>query len=245
MMKLQHAFKWCDNLLAALDFFTRLPFRQLRRPPRSSYAAVVEWWPLTGWLTAAAMAATLWGCSMVFPYPVAVLTAVAARLLTTGAMHEKGLADFFDGLGRVGSVALVLYFGLLAATLLSLPHAVAPLAVIAADPFSKMVASQLVLMMPPAHADGPRVGWRKPSVTAGISLTVQGLLPLAVFAYLTRGATDWSLLVFPACLTMYFLYRLVWNRLHGYTVACCGAVCLLVELAFYLALCAQLHGVQQ
>lgn len=262
MQKSLNTFKWYDNLWAALIFFTRLPFWRLRQPPKSSYAAVVEWWPLTGWLTATVMAATLWLGSLVFPYPVAVLLAIAARLLTTGALHEDGLADFFDGfggggtdrrrildimkdshIGTYGVIALIVYFGMLATVLLSLPRDVAPLAILAADPFSKMVSSQLILMMPYARNEETSkiyTVYRKPSVPAGISLTVQGLLPFAVFVWMTWGHTDWSLLIFPPCLTMYFLYRLIWGRLRGYTGDCCGAVCLLVELTFYLALCAQL-----
>jgi len=52
---------------------------------------------------------------------------------------------------------------------------------------------------------------------------------------------EWSTLIFAPCLVMYFLYRLIWNRLRGYTGDCCGAVCLLVELTFYLALSVQLY----
>ena len=254
--------KWFDNLWAALITFTRLPFWRFRQPPKSSYTAAVEWWPLTGWLTAAIMAATLWLGSLIFPYPVAVLLAIATRLLTTGALHEDGLADFFDGFGGGGTnrrrildimkdshtgtygiLALVLYLALLAAVLYTLPRTIAPLAILAADPFSKMVASQLLLMLPYARTEETaktHIVYRRPSTRAGLLLTIQGILPLTVFIYLTWGLTDWSLLIFPPCLTMYFLYRLIWSRLRGYTGDCCGAVCLLVELTFYLALCTQL-----
>ncbi|MBR5326348.1 MAG: adenosylcobinamide-GDP ribazoletransferase, partial [Prevotella sp.] len=37
-------------------------------------------------------------------------------------------------------------------------------------------------------------------------------------------------------LVMYFLYLLIWRKIHGYTGDCCGAVCLLVELSVYLTL---------
>jgi len=42
-------------------------------------------------------------------------------------------------------------------------------------------------------------------------------------------------LVFGPSLVMYFLYLLIWRKLRGYTGDCCGAVCLLIELTFYLA----------
>ena len=252
--------RWYDRLWAAFIFFTRLPFWRLRQPPQSAYAAVVEWWPLTGWLTAAVTAAVIWFGSMALPYPVALLLAIAARLLMTGALHEDGLADFFDGfggggtdrerilaimkdshIGTYGVAGLNFYFALLFALLLSLPREVAPLAILAADPFSKMVTSQLVVMMPYARTAEQaknRTVYRKPSIAAGICLAFQGLLPFAVFAWLMRHQVDWSVLIFPPCLTMYFLYLLISRRLRGYTGDCCGAVCLLVELTFYLSLTA-------
>ena len=274
MQKLQNIFNlheptspdsshWYDNLWAAFIFFTRLPFWRLRQPPKASYAAVVEWWPLTGWLTAGIMAATVYFGSMLMPYPVALLLAIVARLLTTGALHEDGLADFFDGfggggtdrqciltimkdshIGTYGVVALIFYFALLFGLLLSLSREVAALAILAADPFAKMVTSQLILMMPYARTEDTaknRTVYRKPSVTTGVLLTVQGLLPLVAFLWFMRHQVEWSTLIFVPCLVMYFLYRIIWSRLRGYTGDCCGAVCLLVELSFYLALCVQLY----
>lgn len=92
-----------DRLLASFIFFTRLPFWRLRQPPKQAYSSVVEYWPLTGWLTGGAMAATLYAGCLYLPCTVAVVLAIVVRLLITGALHEDGLADFFDGFGGGGS----------------------------------------------------------------------------------------------------------------------------------------------
>ncbi len=250
--------RWYDRLWAAFIYFTRLPFWRVHQPPRECYRSVVEFWPLTGWLTGSVMAGTLLLASMYLPYAVAVLLAIVARLLVTGAFHEDGLADFFDGfggggkdrnrilaimkdshIGTYGVLGLVVYELLLAATLFSIGGETGALAILAADPFAKMVTAQLVMMMPYARREDEaksKTVYRKMDWKAGIGLAIQGLLPMTAFLWFT--GLDWQMVIFVPCLAMYFLYLLIWRRLHGYTGDCCGAVCMLVELAVYLVVAA-------
>lgn len=245
-----------DRIWAALIFFTRLPFWRLHQPPKACYETVVEHWPLVGWLTGGVMAATLYGASMVLPYQVAVLVAIVMRLLLTGALHEDGLADFLDGfggggnnrqrildimkdshIGTYGVIGLVLYLLLLFFCLSSMSLEMASLAILAADPYAKMLTAQLVSMMPYARREEEaksKVIYRKITLVSGVSLAVQGLLPIGLFVWYM--GIVWEPLIFIPALVMYFLYLLIWRRLHGYTGDCCGAVCLMVELSVYLTL---------
>lgn len=245
-----------DRIWAALIFFTRLPFWRLYQPPKACYETVVEHWPLVGWLTGGVMAATLYGASMVLPYQVAVLVAIVMRLLLTGALHEDGLADFLDGfggggnnrqrildimkdshIGTYGVIGLVLYLLLLFFCLSSMSPEMAALAILAADPYAKMLTAQLVSMMPYARREEEakaKVIYRKITLVSGVSLAVQGLLPIGLFVWYM--GIVWEALIFIPALVMYFLYLLIWRRLHGYTGDCCGAVCLMVELSVYLTL---------
>ena len=248
--------KWYDRLWASLIFFTRLPFWRIYQPPKEAYQGVVEFWPLAGWLTASVMAGVLYGTSMVFNYEIAVVLAIVSRLLLTGALHEDGLADFFDGfggggrdrqrildimkdshIGTYGVLALIVYLLLQFFALHSLQPTIAALTILAVDPYAKMVSSQLVTMMPYARTETTaknRTVYRKFSAAAGVGLAVQGLLPLGLYLWWMQGRIDWTLLIFLPCLTMYFLYLFIWRRLHGYTGDCCGTLFLLTELTAYL-----------
>ena len=247
---------WYDRIWAAFIFFTRLPFWRIYQPKKEAYQTVVEHWPLTGWLTGGAMAAVIWFGSMALPYPVVIILAILTRLLMTGALHEDGLADFMDGFGGGGSdrqrildimkdshigtygvIALILYFLLLFFTLGSMQPQDAALTVIVADPYAKMLSAQLIQMMPYARTEETAKNhtvYRNFNIQAGISLAVQGLLPIGVYIYYMHEKTDWQMLVFLPALVVYFLYLLIWKRLKGYTGDCCGAVFLLTELSFYL-----------
>ena len=242
-----------DRIWAALIFFTRLPFWRLYQPPKACYETVVEHWPLVGWLTGGVMAATLYGASMVLPYQVAVLVAIVMRLLLTGALHEDGLADFLDGfggggnnrqrildimkdshIGTYGVIGLVLYLLLLFFCLSSMSPEMAALAILAADPYAKMLTAQLVSMMPYARREEEakaKVIYRKITLVSGVSLAVQGLLPIGLFVWYM--GIVWEPLIFIPALardvfplstylakTSWLYRRLLWSCLPDGRVVC-------------------------
>ena len=45
------------------------------------------------------MALIFWLSQMIMPLSLAVIAALISRILVTGALHEDGFADFFDGFG--------------------------------------------------------------------------------------------------------------------------------------------------
>ena len=248
--------KWYDRIWAAFIFFTRLPLWRLHQPAKEAYKTVVEHWPLVGWLTGMTMAAVLYFGSMLFTYEIAILLAIITRLLVTGALHEDGLADFIDGfggggtdrqrildimkdshIGTYGVISLILYFLLLFFTLHAMTPIDAAMTIAAVDPFAKMLSAQLIQMMPYARTEETAKNhtvYRRFDIKAGISLAIQGLLPISLYIYYMYARIDWQLLIFIPAIVMYFLYMLIWRRLHGYTGDCCGALFLLTELTTLL-----------
>lgn len=258
-----NATQWWQRIAAAFIFFTRLPFWRIYQPPKACYATVVEHWPLTGWLTGGIMALVLYFGSMVFPWEVTVALAIATRILTTGALHEDGLADFMDGFGggntrektlaimkdsRIGTygvLGLLLYFATLYACIYSFTPTNAAFIVFAGDAYSKLLAAQIVMYLPyarTAEQSKAHTVYRKFSLSAGISLLLQGVLPLALLFFATPViASHLDLIIFIPALVMYFLYRFINNKIQGYTGDCCGALALLTELSFYLVVTTQTY----
>ena len=147
-------------------------------------------------------------------------------------------------IGTYGVIGILVYVMLLFFCLYSLPPLTAVIVIFAGDPFSKMVASQIISMMPYARTESEakaKVVYRRPPLKSGIGLAIQGLLPvLALYLWSSHNGIllHWEYLVFAPCVVMYFLYRLIWHRLQGYTGDCCGALFLLIELSFYLSVVA-------
>jgi adenosylcobinamide-GDP ribazoletransferase len=247
-----------NRILAAFIFFTRLPFYKVKNVPAAYYSTVVEHWPLTGWLTGGIMAAILYFGALCTSPSIAVLLAMGTRILITGALHEDGLADFFDGFGgggndrqrildimkdsRIGTygvLGLVMYALLLYASLISLPYPMAALMVFAGDPFCKMIAAQLTQQLPYARTAATaknKTVYRSIGTRAAVSLTVQGLLPCIPLVYTWYAYIDiWMAIAVP-CLVMFFLSYLMRKKIQGYTGDCCGATFLLCELSLYITL---------
>ena len=91
----------CYRVIAALSFFTRLPFWRLANVPKEYYEKVVPLWPIAGWVTSACMSIAFLFSILVLgfmPY-TSIIIAIITRILITGALHEDGFADFCDGFG--------------------------------------------------------------------------------------------------------------------------------------------------
>ena len=87
------------TFVLAVQFLTRLPAPAKEAYSPERFAASVRHYPLVGALVGAFCAGLFWLADFALPGSVALLLAVAAGLALTGAMHEDGLADSFDGIG--------------------------------------------------------------------------------------------------------------------------------------------------
>ena len=237
------------NLLAAFIFFTRLPFWRVKEVPSECFKHVVPYWPWVGWLSGSVMAMVLALGSLVMPVSLAWIWAIVTRLLITGALHEDGLADFFDGfgggttrertlaimkdshIGTYGVIGLIIYF-LLMLELRHLPVSMLCTLILCGDCWGKLCASQLINFLPYARKEEDskaKVIYNRMSSKELFICIMGGTLPLWLLPL-----SLWGALVAP-CLVLAFLILLMKRRLQGYTGDCCGATFLMCEMAFYLS----------
>ncbi|SHF91377.1 cobalamin-5'-phosphate synthase [Dysgonomonas macrotermitis] len=239
-----------NNLAAALIFFTRIPFWRIFKVPDENFKQVINYWAVVGWLTAPVMAGVLWFAALVMPFGVACVLAIISRLLITGALHEDGLADFFDGfgggsskerilaimkdshIGTYGVLGLISYYLLLFQTLSLIPVYWSCIGILVADPLCKFIGSLITLRLPYARneeSSKAKVVYNKMAVYPFLVSAVFGLLPLVLLLpYIV-----WTVAVLPV-LVFFGLTWLMRNKIGGYTGDCCGALFLLCELSFYL-----------
>ncbi len=85
--------------LAAVQFLTRVPLREIAGFQPDWTARSARWFPLVGALVGVVCASVLLAAGQRLTGVLPALLAVAAGVAVTGAFHEDGLADSADGLG--------------------------------------------------------------------------------------------------------------------------------------------------
>ena len=253
------------DILAAFTFFTRLPFWRLCNLPSDNFKRIVAHWPLVGWLTGGIMIFIFWFSNQIFTPLIAVLFAFSGRLLLTGALHEDGLADFFDGMGggntkerileimkdssigSYGVLGLILYIALWIILVYTLsthyPLYITCTLLFMGDIWSKWSASQLINLLPyvrKVSESKNKLEYERMSILQFLNGLIWVILPVVCIFIFTNAFYKIGLIIIlsglASVITLIVLTVYMKRRINGYTGDCCGATFLLCELLYLITL---------
>ncbi|WP_420584274.1 adenosylcobinamide-GDP ribazoletransferase [Ruegeria sp.] len=233
----------------ALVLLTRLPLPKLPETVFARQADAAWAFPVVGLIVGLMACAAGWAAmAMNLPAPVSAVILIAVLVMTTGAMHEDGLADTVDGLwggftrerrleimkdshiGAYGVLALIFAQIARVALVATLLMAGAYGAILAACITSRAFMPVLMTALPNARNSGlsHSVGGPRPATTvAGL-----GLALLCALVLMGIGSL-WPILV--AALIIAGLAATARTKIGGQTGDILGATQQLAELAFLTA----------
>src|SRR5258708_3077095 len=164
---------WWDDFIAAAGFLTRLPVAGFATAETGLLARSMRAFPVVGIVVGRpGWAAFAIAAALGLPATIGALLAVAATVLTTGALHEDGLSDTADGFGggedragklaimrdsrsgAYGVLALVFSVALRGAALAALTSPRAGAALVSAHAVSRAGMPVIMRWLEPARSDG-------------------------------------------------------------------------------------------
>jgi adenosylcobinamide-GDP ribazoletransferase len=240
------------ELAAAFGLLTRLPIGRLLSGTAPNHADCVWAYPVVGLAVSALGGAAFYAADALgMPASLAAVWSLAALVLSTGGLHEDGLADTADGFGggstrerkleilrdsRIGSygaIALILSLGLRAAAIAAIatPHA-AMTAMVVAGALGRAAMIGLLLALKPARPDGmaASLGYI-PHAPAFAGLAIALLTTMVLLA--PHGSMIAIVLAFAGTSAMAVL---AWRQIRGYTGDVLGATEITVECLVLTAL---------
>ena len=246
----------------ALMLLTRLPAGNIAGTAPSLAAA--RWaFPLAGLPVGLVIAGAYIGLSWLgLPVLLSAILALTAGVLTTGGLHEDGLADSADGFGgghnrdrkleimkdsRIGSYGVLALIMVMSARVVALSSLGASMitfsGILAFAMASRMLMVGYLSLLPAARSDG--LG-RHASHDSGDDMRAQKYLPL-IIAFLITAPALMAAYLFSASVLAAFMVMIIMalimaslakRQIGGQTGDVCGAGQILSETAAWCALAA-------
>jgi adenosylcobinamide-GDP ribazoletransferase len=247
--------KYQINLFAlALSFFSRLPMAKNIQYSPSKMRRASRYFPLVGWLLALILSAVYMLAVPLIGISPSLCLLIILSLLMTGALHEDGLADTFDGffggftaerklaimkgsrIGTYGTCALVLALLCKFVLLNALAEqGMLIMSLLLAYPLSRAMAISLVQDMPYLSNQVPNSGSKSEPVAKPLKqnalafVLITGAIAGVLLPFLT------AVYVLMGCIILrYWLRFWMIKHIQGYTGDCLGTAQQLQELLIYV-----------
>jgi adenosylcobinamide-GDP ribazoletransferase len=251
--------------LTAVMFLTRLPVPRWVDHSAEYMRQAPQYFPAVGWIVGAIASLFYFIFSRYVSSNIGILASMIATLLVTGAFHEDGFADVCDGFGggwtkekillimkdsRIGAFGAIGLIAVLSSKYLLLKEAAAyPFpgsgvsgavnpslitAMIAAHSLSRLMP--VLVMQTAQYAGDPDTS--KSGAMTSQRISVGGLLIAVMLGLAPFVLLPWRmvLVILPALLVTWLLYRYFRRWIGGYTGDCLGAIQQVSEIVIYLGI---------
>ncbi|MFI3316857.1 MAG: adenosylcobinamide-GDP ribazoletransferase [Rikenellaceae bacterium] len=242
-----------NTFFNALLYYSRVPVPFKVNCTAEILSRALKYLPVIGALVGAIGYAAFWVASLFLAAQTSVLVAIVAMVLSTGAFHEDGFADFCDGfgggygkeailrimkdshIGCYGVIGLILVFMLRYSLLVQFESGAMALVLIisqAASRFSPvlMVRRSTYARLEPSKSSQSSLGISNGGV---VLASVVALAPLFVFGWCFAAAYIVVLMVLHVGFRAY-----LHSQIEGFTGDTLGALQIISELLFYVTLLA-------
>lgn len=184
-----------DDARICLIFFTRIPVSWPEDLPRERITRAFQAVPFVGLVIGLIGALTYWLAFTIFAgdLHISATVAVAAQVFATGAFHEDGFTDFFDGLGggqtrlskleimrdsRIGTYGSVALFFVLLLKIFLLSNIANPIQVglclIISGTLARVALVHVMTIIKPAAEDGASAEAGQPTKFEATTATIIG-----------------------------------------------------------------------
>lgn len=244
------------TLLLAVQFLTRVPVSVGDAFSPERLSASVRHYPLVGIFVGAIATAIFAGAQLVLPHFVAVILSGALILLLTGAFHEDGLADTFDGvgggqtversleimkdsrIGTYGTLAVISVLAIKVASLSALQPAAVAVSLVAGHGLSRWSSVIVIATSRYVRENGTGKSTAE-GIDNGPLVYASGtaLACVLLIAFLLTPAS--ALFAMVGLVAGHVVMRLIFERkIGGYTGDCLGATQQTSEIGVYLGILA-------
>lgn len=198
------------SVATAVQFLTRIPVSAEATGASDELRDATAWFPLVGVLVGGVAAVVFSAAQVIWNPTVAAVIAVASGIALTGAFHEDGLADTFDGLwggwtparrleimrdsrlGTYGAAALVLSLGLRITLLAGLSPGQAARALVMAHMVGRATVLPLARHFPSARHTGQGARVAEPAgvgawTVATITVLAAGIIAVGMWLPVVLG----------------------------------------------------------
>lgn len=236
-----------ELFLTALMFFTRIPVPEISYSEEKLNTSA-KYFPLVGIFVGLISSFSFMFCSFLFSKEISILISILVSVLITGAFHEDGFTDFFDGIGggyskekilsimkdsrigAFGAIAIFFMFSFKFFFLKEISEKIIPIVFILSNSLSRLNSISILMSLNYVSEDGKS----KPLATKMknnefIICIILGILPIFLFQNL------FIFFLFPVLiLSRYFFINYLKKNIGGYTGDTLGAFQVISEILIYL-----------